>query len=166
MQRTKYFTHLKRKKRSSRNTRCITKPLLRFSEKKCHPKVSTFVLEMFRERNYGGASWATGGLLVLCVRVLSMTHRAVTTTSSEQKGTNANKKSREKHAYPFVSKVTAQAVVWPICVLSPSFCLSLKLGGTFFSKNTIPYSAFTCCVKPRTLNSQFETQNSKAENRK
>jgi hypothetical protein len=66
----------------------------------------------------------------LCIRVLSMTHHAVTpTASAEQKGTNANKKSREKH--PFVSKVAAQTVVWPICVLSP-FCLSRKLGWHFF----------------------------------
>jgi hypothetical protein len=33
--------------------------------------------------------------------------------------------------YLFVSKVAAQAVVWPICVIS-SFCLSRKFGWHFF----------------------------------
>jgi hypothetical protein len=70
--------------------------------------------------------------LVLCICVLSMTRRAATPTASvEQKGTNANKKSRD-----FVSKVAEQAYVRPVCVLS-AFCLSRKLGGTSFSKNAI-----------------------------
>jgi hypothetical protein len=103
--------------------------ILRISEKKCHPKVSTFVLEMFREHNYG-ASWATRGLFCVFVFYLYDTPCCNANRFCRTKR-NKREQKKSRKAYPFVSKVAAQAVVWPVCVLS-TFCLSRKLGWHFF----------------------------------